>query len=119
MGVDTKNMRNPKEREIQKAILTYLKSKGFVVFKHLNVGIKKPNGSYIPLPAGDKGISDIIGCSPGIKGMGKGQFISIEVKTVGGRPTPEQIDFMRRVRENGGIALLARSLDDVMDVLTL
>jgi hypothetical protein len=52
------------DAHIQKQILDYLKLKRFVVFKLRNVGIMKPNGSYIPLAFGEKGIWDIIGCSP-------------------------------------------------------
>jgi hypothetical protein len=71
-------MRESSEQDIQKAILDLLHYKRFVVFKHRNVGIKKENGSYIPLPAGEKGIADIIACAPG------GRFWAIEVKKPGG-----------------------------------
>lgn len=104
-------MKPSSEQHIQKAIIDYLKLKKFVVFKHRNVGIKKENGSYIPLPSGEKGISDVIACST------KGVFVAIEVKKPGGRPSPDQLDFLARVKANGGIALLAYSIDDVMAVL--
>jgi len=57
-----------------------------------NVGILKPNGQYIPLPAGDRGMSDMIGCTP------LGNFFAIEVKKHGNKPTPEQIEFLDAVR---------------------
>lgn len=102
-------MRDVKESEIQKAIMDYLKIKKFVVFKHRNVGIfKQSTKQYIPLPAGELGISDIIGCTK------DGKFLAIEVKRPGGKPSPNQVDFLQRVRQNGGIAILAYSLDDVM-----
>lgn len=105
-------MRDATEQEIQKAITDYLKLKKFIVFKHRNVGIyKKDTNQYIPLAAGEKGISDIIGCSP------KGIFIAIEVKKKGGRPSPEQLTFLARVNATGGIGILAYSLDEVMATL--
>jgi len=98
-----------KESEIQKQILDYLKLKRCVVFKHRNVGIMKPNGSYIPLAFGEKGISDIIGCLP------DGRFLAIEVKQPKGKVSPEQQEFIQSVLRNKGIAFVARSLDDVMN----
>jgi hypothetical protein len=62
----------------------------------------------IPLAFGEKGISDILGCSP------DGKFVAIEVKKPGGKPTPEQWDFIDAVKRNQGIAFVAYSLDDVM-----
>lgn len=99
------------EKEIQKSILDYLKLKGYLCFKHLNVGIHKPDGSYIKLPEGDKGISDIIGCTK------TGQFFAIEVKRPGGHVSPEQMNFLDRVSASGGIGILAYSTDDVMKLL--
>lgn len=100
------------EQQIQKAILDYLKLKRYVVFKHRNVGIyKKSTNSYIPLSFGEIGISDIIGCSP------EGKFVAIEVKKHGGVATEAQKDFLKRIEQNGGISLLAYSIDDVMNVL--
>ena len=98
------------ESEIQKQITDFLKLKGWIVFKHRNVGIyKQSTRKYIPLAFGEKGISDIIGCSP------EGRFGAIEVKKKGGKPSPEQLEFLERVRQKGGIGILAYSLDDVME----
>jgi hypothetical protein len=71
-----------------------------VVFKYRNVGIMKQNG-YIPLAFGEKGISDIIACSP------EGVFTAIEVKRPGGRVSPEQSDFIERVKRNKAVAFVA------------
>ena len=56
------------------------------------------------------GVSDIIGCH-------KGKFFAIEVKRPDGKPTDNQVQFQLRVREAGGIAFIARSVDDVIDGL--
>lgn len=99
-----------KESDIQKGILDYLKLKKHLVFKHRNVGIFKQNtGKYIPLAAGEKGISDILGCTP------QGKFLAIEVKQPKGRPTPDQLAFIERVNTLGGIGFIAYSLDDVIN----
>ena len=100
------------EREIQKAILDYLHLKKIVAFKHRNVGIKKPNGSFIPLAVGEKGISDIIGLIPP-----NGRFLAIEVKRKGNYLTEEQKTFLERINANGGLGMVAYSLDSVMAVL--
>ena len=102
-------MRDLKESDIQKSILDYLKIKHYVIFKHRSVGIyKQDTGKYIPLAFGEKGISDLIACDP------YGRFWAIEVKKPGGRPSQEQLDFLSRVRENNGVALLVDSLDQVL-----
>ena len=102
-------MRNSTEQEIQKAILDYLKLKKFIVFKHRNVGIfKQATGKYIPLALGEKGISDIIGCSP------EGRFVAVEVKRKGIHLSPDQEYFLNKIRAAGGIAILAYSIDDVL-----
>lgn len=102
-------MKNVLESQIQKAIVDYLKLKKYIVFKHRNVGIyKKSTDRYIPLSAGEIGISDVIACSP------DGRFCAIEVKRPGGKPSAEQLDFLARVKAYGGVSILAYSLDDVM-----
>jgi hypothetical protein len=83
-----------------------------LVFKHRNVGVfKKSTGSYIPLPAEDRGTADIIGCIP------TGRFIAIESKVKGNKLTPEQLGFLDRVHRANGIGIVATSIDDVMRLL--
>ena len=62
-------------------------------------------------PAPTTGISDILGILPG------GIFLAVECKVKKNKPTPNQLDFMRRVVKAGGVALVAYSLDDVIDLL--
>lgn len=104
-------MQEQKEQDIQKAILDYLRLKKYVVFKHHSTGFTVRDGKSVAFRYSEKGISDIIGCST------EGTFVAVEVKKRGGKPTPEQLDFLERVRANGGIGILAYSLDDVMAVL--
>jgi len=98
-----------REQDIQKAILDYLRLKKYVCFKHHSTGFAVREGKLAPFRYGDRGISDIIACSP------TGGFVAIEVKKNGGKPpSPEQIEFIKRVIINGGTAFVAKSLDDVM-----
>lgn len=97
-----------KEQDIQKAILDYLRLKKYVVFKHHSTGFTVRDGKSVAFRYSEKGISDVIACSP------QGRFVAIEVKKRGGKATPEQLDFLARVKANGGIAILAFSLDEVM-----
>ena len=75
-----------------------------------------------PLRAGlCKGSSDIIAIKPVLitpKMVGKtiGKFIAIEVKTPTGRPTKDQLNFSQIINDKGGIALIARSVEDIKNV---
>ena len=57
-----------------------------------------------------KGVSDIIG-------IWRGKFLAIELKAPRGVLSDEQIAFMESVRQNGGVAFMAKTLDDVIDGL--
>jgi len=89
--------------------------------------IRNPNGSVTildarPLHAGlCKGSSDLVGFRPTIitpemVGTNRAVFTAIEVKTPTGKPTPEQLHFVNRVKELGGIAGIARSVEDVLAI---
>jgi len=101
-------MKQTTEQNIQKSIIDYLRLKKYVVFKHNSTQFGVRNGERFAFTNGTKGISDIIACSP------RGGFVAIEVKKPGGKPTPEQIDFLERVSKNMGIGILAHSIDDVI-----
>lgn len=54
-----------------------------------------------------KGVADIIG-------IYKGKFLAIEMKSATGRLTENQKIFLDRVTAEGGIAIMAKTLDDVI-----
>jgi hypothetical protein len=56
---------------------------------------------------GLKGSSDIEGILPG------GRFLAVEVKAPGGRLSPEQREFLERVRGLGGLALVVKSWKEI------
>jgi hypothetical protein len=53
-------------------------------------------------------VSDIIGCR-----LKTGRFLAIEVKRPGGKPTPEQQQFIDTINHAGGLAFVARSIEEV------
>ena len=57
------------------------------------------------------GGSDIIGVAP------CGRFLAVEVKTKAGRATKEQTRFIDAVNNAGGIAGIARSVEDALELV--
>jgi len=49
----------------------------------------------------------------------KGQFIAIETKAKGRKPSEAQVEFLREVEEAGGISIVAYSPDDIIEALGL
>jgi hypothetical protein len=58
-----------------------------------------------------KGTSDILGVLP------DGRILACEVKSATGRVSREQQAFINKINESGGVAFVARSLDDVIENL--
>lgn len=97
------------EKEIQKSILDYLSLKGINAWR-TNSGIQfstYKDKSYITRLA-PKGTPDIIGF------LNDGRFLGIEVKKPGGIISDEQIIFIEKINQAGGLAFVAFSIDDVI-----
>ncbi len=60
-------------------------------------------------PFAIRGTSDILG-------IVNGRMIALEVKTTVGRPSSEQVAFIKKVRDCGGLADVVRSLDSVKEL---
>lgn len=107
-------MKAPLEKVTQKQIIDYLLLKQVVLLR-INSVVARTGGRYIRsvIQCGndENGVSDLIGCSK------YGKFIAIEVKRKGEEPTLEQINFLDRIRNSGGIAMVAYSVDDVIESL--
>jgi hypothetical protein len=70
-----------------------------------------------------KGSADLIGwkrvtVTPDMVGQQVAVFLSIEVKTPTGRIRPEQQQWLDTVQAAGGIAGVARSVDDALRIVT-
>jgi penicillin-binding protein-related factor A (putative recombinase) len=99
------------ETQIRNGILSWLKFKRLFAFIHDSTGIYDPKiGRFRVRNSVHRllGVSDIIGII-----RGTGQFLAIEVKSKTGRLTDHQIRFIERVNDEGGIAFMARSIEDV------
>lgn len=92
------------ENDIQHDIMEYLLLRGFKVWRQ-NIG--RTGG----VNHGAKGMSDIGGILPG------GKYLAVEVKRQDGKLTVEQRVFLDTVRELGGLAVVARSVADVVNAI--
>ena len=99
-----------KESDLMRLCMLALSEAGCLIWRN-NVGcITDKRG--IPVRFGlCVGSSDLIGIAPG------GQFLAVEIKTAKGKATPEQLRFIEAVRARGGIAGIARSPQDALDLL--
>lgn len=97
-----------KETDVQAAICDYLALKGYLFSRTNNAPIyDKTRGAFRALPKYTrKGWPDI--CL-----IRKGKFYGIEVKSEVGRLSPEQEELGRDIILNGGMYVVARSIDDV------
>jgi len=100
--------KQPREQDIQRSILDYLRAKGWFAVKLTTVGVyRKSSDSYIPNPS--KGLPDILAIK-------KGRVILIEVKRKGNELSDNQRRFIEEWIKRGGEARVARGIDDVEDL---
>ena len=69
-----------------------------------------------------KGSSDLIGWTPVVitedmVGQQVAVFTAVEVKTERRRPTPDQKNFVNKVNEPGGFAVIALSREDILQIV--
>ena len=86
------------EKDITKAIRSVLKTLGVFHWKAM------------------QGLGSVPGV-PDILGIWKGRMLGIEVKTESGKPSDHQKRFIDMINREGGIAFVARSVNDVIDGL--
>jgi hypothetical protein len=97
------------EADIQRAIIETLRSMNIFAFRNHSQGIKLAGRGRVKNP--NRGAPDILAIIPP-----KGIFLGIEVKKPGGKPSPEQLQWIDDIRANGGIAFVC---DDVNQLKTL
>jgi penicillin-binding protein-related factor A (putative recombinase) len=90
----------PKEKHITKSIRDFLKVMGIFHWKE--------HGGLGSAP----GVPDLVGCY-------QGRLLAIEIKTPTGKLSPQQEYFLTKINEAGGVAFVARSVEDVIDNLGL
>ena len=95
------------ESVIQNKIRCALSKYGIVI--RMNTGnVQTQSGTYIR--CGVKGMSDLLF-------VGQGYIAWIEVKTPTGKPSPEQVKFLNRMRKLGHRAGIARSVEDAERIM--
>lgn len=105
------------ESTILKQVMKKASTLGWRVFRN-NVGVAfQPNGQVIKYGL-CTGSSDLIGWAPctitqDMVGKQVALFLAIETKTKKGRPTKDQKNFLKQVDEAGGVAILARTENDL------
>ncbi len=92
------------EAKIQAKIVKWLESQGLIVHR-INSGVFFGASGH-RVRGAKKGSSDLVVCY-------KGRYVAIEVKAEDGEPTEEQQDHINRVNATGGLAFVARSVEDV------
>ena len=97
------------EQIIQTQILDYLRTLHFFCWRN-NTRCLRVGGRLMQF--GKVGSADILGIL-----KPSGRFLAIEVKKPGEKPSDEQIAFLWAIRDAGGVAIVAYSLDDVRKVL--
>lgn len=101
---------NVPEADILKSVIRFLKIHPSVAWaERMNVGAQAIDGRFVRY--GFPGCSDIIGQ------IMDGRFLAIECKATRGRVTAAQEAFLGAVAKAGGVALVARSVEDVAGVL--
>jgi len=100
-----------KEKDVQKAVLTYLEIKKVFHYRNNSGGtiINYKDKSYF-MKFGATGSPDII-C------VISGQYVGIEIKGTDGKQSDNQKDFQERLEKAGGLYLLVHSLDEAIIAL--
>lgn len=98
------------EVQIQDAIRLAVGSDPRVVLWRNNSGVARTERGMIRYGVANPGGADLIG-------IFNGRFLAIEVKSRTGRTSTEQERFGELVRAKGGIFILARDVETVLEVL--
>lgn len=120
------------EASLMKHIMLAVSKAGAVLFRNnqgrgvLGQFQKAPSGEFIvrngrvvDFGVCNPGGSDLIGwrtltVTEDMVGKQVAIFLAMEIKTPAGRATKEQVHFIEQVRKAGGIAGIARSVDDAV-----
>ena len=110
------------EGQLLREIMLAVSSDKLKIFRN-NCGVLQDiHGQYIKYGVANPGGADCLGWKSTIidssmVGLTIAQFIAIEVKTSKGQLTKEQKNFIDQVRLAGGIAGVARSVKDALQLL--
>lgn len=111
-----------KETAIQRRIMLALSEAGCIVWRNETAGawlgkVVHKAGDQVTLSGALLNKFGLCVGSSDLIGVFKGRFVAIEVKTPTGKPTKEQLNFIEQVRLNGGIAGIARSPEEALELI--
>jgi hypothetical protein len=109
------------EQNIQQQIRLALSKTGSRMFRNNSGAFKDSTGRWVRYGVANPGGSDLIGWTPvkvtaEMVGRTLAVFTAIEVKGPKGKTSPEQTNFIDRVKIDGGIAGVARSAEDATQI---
>lgn len=109
------------ESDILRAIQTKVSGPDIRLFRMQCGRFQLIDGRFINV--GVPGMSDLIGCSsvivtPSMIGQRVAVFTAIEIKSLTGKPTADQLRFIETVKELGGNAGLAHSVEEARDIIS-
>lgn len=112
-------MKGLSEKQIENMILNWLEWKGIYAWKTKTTGTYSvKRGCFI---SGSrlyrKGVADVVGLLPDKSGCPSGRLLAIEVKTQKGILQENQKTFLKEIESRGGLAFVARSIEDVEEAL--
>jgi len=109
-----RSRRHDETRLLREILRTFGARPGLRLFRNSVGMVRLPGGGAITYGL-CSGSSDLVGWRTLPSGVA--QFVALEVKTPEGRLTAAQAAFLRAVARAGGIAGVARSLDEVENLL--
>jgi hypothetical protein len=109
------------ETNLMKSIMAAISKPGTRVFRNNCGAYKDATGRFIRYGVANPGGADLIGwrsitITPDMVGKPVAVFTAVEVKGPKTRISPEQQNFIDRVRSAGGLAGIARSVEDAMQI---
>lgn len=99
-----------KESELLSFALKLLKNKGILHWRVANGPVMHTIGTrviYKPSPI--KGMPDIAGLMP------CGRFFAIELKSAKGRLSPEQVNWINKINDSHGVAVVIRTSNELLE----
>ena len=105
-----------------RSIMLGISKPGVRIWRNNCGALKDADGRLIRFGVANPGGSDLIGwrsvtVTPDMVGSKVAVFLAIEVKGERGRATDAQKNFIARVRADGGLAGVARSIDDALGII--
>jgi hypothetical protein len=94
------------ENRVKAGVMKYLKLRRIYCWSNPSGAVRIRPGKFMSF--GKKGSADIIGLLPP-----DGKFLAVEVKSMTGRASPEQREFLEAIKQQGGVAVVATSYRDV------